>query len=136
MEFQINMREKVTLTIIGVGIMALLLSIGIAAPKDAVAQEVSTIETPFAGPQLFSLTCTCSGTLLIFVYDLYSMMPKALVYQPGVSVIYSNFNIYGQYLLGTYMPGAGYCTMATPIGCPSISNDGMLGFLPGTGTSL
>lgn len=130
------MQEKALLAIIGLAIVVLFFSIGVAAPRDVAAQGVTTIETPFAGPQLFSLTCTCSGTLLIFVYDLYSMMPKALVYQPGVSVIYSNFDIYGQYLLGTYLPGAGYCTIATPIGCPNISNDGMMGFLPGTGTSL
>lgn len=121
----------------------LLAFIAVALPMLPVHAQVDlsgtsapvTAETPFAGIQLYTMTCTCSGNVLIVLYDYYSMMPLALVYQPGVSVLYSYFNIWGKYYLGSYQRGMGSCKMVTPVGCPDIYTNGMMGFLPGTGTS-
>ena len=121
----------------GILLLALLLLMSAVAitPEHALAQVTST-ETPFAGPQLFSLTCTCSGNVLIVLWDYYSMMPLALVYQPGMSVLYSYFNIWGQYYLGSYQKNSGSCKMIAPNSCPEITSNGMMGSMPGTGTSL
>jgi|SRR3989344_312502 len=89
----------------------------------------------FGGLRVLTMVCTCSANFLIYVLDYATNRVLALVYQPGASLLYSFYNIYGTYLLGSYTPGAGQCQMYVGTSCTQINSDGMLNALPGTGTS-
>lgn len=100
------------------------------------AEAQLTGEVSYGGNQLFWIPCTCSENTLHFIFDYKTLQPLALVYQPGASMIYLLYNIFGTYLLGTYQPGAGECLMYAGYTCFSLPSDGMMGNRPGTGTSL
>jgi hypothetical protein len=57
----------------------------------------------------------------------------ALVYD-GSSKLYSNNNIYGTYLLGSYSNG-GQCQYYVVEDCVDMNSDGKFDSNPGTGTS-
>jgi len=92
-------------------------------------------ETPYGGQNLFQITCTCSANTLIFLQDYSSSSLLRLVYQPGVSTLYDNYNTLGTYLLGSYLEGSGICEVVSGPSCVEIASDGEMGFAPGTGTS-
>ena len=67
--------------------------------------------------------CTCSTSLMLDINDVRGQ-PISLVYTPGVSILYADYNIYGiaQNVLGDYVPG-GQCMVyhgedCTPEGAP------------------
>lgn len=90
---------------------------------------------PYGGIRLFTLTCTCSANLLEYILDYTTMTVLMLVYQPGISVLHREFNPYGLYLLGDYLPGAGACLIYVGTACSQVPSTGMMGFTPGSGTS-
>ncbi len=100
---------------------------------------LSPAETPFGGVRISTVPCSCTTpNLYILVFDYYTLKVKKLVYVPGVSVLFSHFNLASSvYLLGTYEPRtkAGLCEMYNGTNCDVVPYDGMLGFRPGTGTS-
>jgi hypothetical protein len=92
-------------------------------------------EEPYGGLNLVQIYCTCSSNFLITLWDYKTDMILDLLYQPGESVLYEYYDIFGQYLLGTYRQG-GTCQIYYGYGCYSIEADGTMGSQPGTGTSL
>ena len=114
-------------------VLSVVLSVPVARGNQALAQVGG--ETPYGGQNIFELTCTCSANTLVSLYDYTSSSLLRLVYQPGVSRLYDNQNIYGSYLLGSYQKGAGMCRMVVGPTCVAISSDGQMGSAPGSGTS-
>jgi len=95
-----------------------------------------TGETPYGGMRSFTLTCTCTGNSLLYIMDYRTNMLLMLLYQPGASKLYSYYDIYGRYLLGTYSSAAGNsCQIYVGEDCVEIFNNGQMGNMPGTGTS-
>lgn len=93
-------------------------------------------ETPFGG-QSFAVVCTC-GSIMEYVQDANTGNLLALVYKPGESTLFSNYNPFGLYLLGTYTEQGkdGACKHIIEGECEEILRaDGVLGTHPGTGTS-
>lgn len=96
----------------------------------------------FGGLHLVTIPCTCTPpAMLIMVYDYKFKIPINLVYWPGYSWLYSNYNIFfSTYMLGSYTPATAACWFyvgvtcvdSSVIGLPTV---GILDFMPGTGTS-
>lgn len=87
----------------------------------------------FGGMRLMTLSCTCTNNQLIYIRNYAKGGVLALVYD-GTSKLYSNSNIYGTYLLGSYGPG-GECQVGAVPDCVTIQSDGKFNSSPGTGTS-
>ena len=104
-------------------------------PRQAEAQLI-TGEIPYGGHQIFWFPCTCSGNTLHVIFDYRTLRPLSLVYQPGLSVLYLYYNVFGTYLLGSYQPFTGGCFMYVGISCVPYPSEGLMGNRPGTGTSL
>jgi hypothetical protein len=92
-------------------------------------------ELPFGGEFLVDIPCTCSIEDLNYILDYVDDSVLALLYTPGESVLYLNYDIYGVSQLGTYTPSANDCQIEAGTDCISITPDGGYGMLPGTGTS-
>lgn len=93
-------------------------------------------ETPFGGLSI-AVVCTC-GSIMEYVQDANTGNLLALVYKPGESTLFSNYNTFGLYLLGTYTEQGkdGACKHIIEGECEEILRaDGVLGTHPGTGTS-
>lgn len=93
-------------------------------------------ETPFGGLSI-AVVCTC-GSIMEYVKDANTGNLLALVYKPGESKLFSNYNPFGLYLLGTYTERGkdGACKHIIEGECEEILRaDGVLGTHPGTGTS-
>ena len=122
-----------------VSILALVLGLvsltPITEPVEGNAQTV-TGETPYGGQEFYWILCTCTGNTWHFIFDYTESMPLPLIYQEGLSELYLNFNPFGTYLLGTYMEGGGTCEIIVGNSCAEIPSEGMMGMLPGTGTTL
>ena len=88
----------------------------------------------FGGMKTMSLVCTCSGNMLIYINDYAGGGSLALIYN-GSARLFSNNNIFGTYLLGSYSPGSGQCQMISYPKCIDINSDGAFDSNPGTGTS-
>ena len=94
-------------------------------------------EIPFGGMHTIFIQCTCSGAnQLHYIFDYASNSLLGLVYQPGASILYMNFNVYGTFQKGSYAPGSGQCQIITGPSCSTIKSDGQYGNMPGTGTSF
>ncbi len=88
----------------------------------------------FGGMKTMTLICTCSGNQLIYINNYAGGGSLALLYN-GSGRLFSNNNIYGTYLLGSYSSGGGECKMISYPECYSVSSDGSFDSNPGTGTS-
>lgn len=97
--------------------------------------QFSGTEISFGGLNTVFIPCTCSGGFLLYIFDYKTNTVLPLVYQAGVSFLYEYYNIFGRYLLGSYIPGAGQCLIYAGTSCTTVPSVGMLGFQPGTGTS-
>jgi len=104
----------------------------------AVSAQAVTAEVPFGGPLLFTFFCGCSGNFMNYIFDDKTLTTLPLVFQPGLSILYSSYNILtpGTQELGVFIPGAGQCWVPAPDGCNYIPSFGAYGNLPGTGTTL
>lgn len=125
--------------IIGLAIAITVAIVFSMQPKSYPA-HAQAVGLPYGGLRLFTLTCTCSANLLEYILDFTDVPPKPptvifLVYQPGVSVLHREFNPYGLYLLGDYLPGAGACLIYVGTACSQVPSIGMMGTVPGSGTS-
>jgi|GEM_PF-2046993 len=107
-----------------------------ARPGVIPARAQTAGEISYGGMRVFTEVCTCSGNLLEFILDYKTNSLLTLVYQPGGSRLFQNNNPYGAYLLGSYMPGAGVCSLYVGTSCIQQQSTGMMGNIPGTGTSL
>lgn len=87
----------------------------------------------FGGMRTATLTCTCSGNVLVYVNDYKSNRVLALSYN-GTGRLFATGNIFGTYLLGSYTPG-GVCKVGVPPYCTDLTVDGTFDSSPGTGTS-
>jgi hypothetical protein len=87
----------------------------------------------FGGMKTATFMCTCTGNQLIYIQDYASNGVLALLYD-GSARLYSNNNIYGTYLLGSYSSG-GQCEYLVGEDCVEMSSDGKFDSNPGTGTS-
>lgn len=91
----------------------------------------------FGGRILSTITCTCTSNTLVYVQDTVTNSSLPLIYQPGVTRLYSNYNVFttGVQLLGSYTPGAGQCQIYVGTSCTSVNSRGMMNSIPGVGTS-
>jgi hypothetical protein len=87
----------------------------------------------FGGMKTGTFTCTCTANQLIYIQDYATNSVLALVYD-GSAKLYSNNNIYGTYLLGSYSSG-GQCQYYVEADCVDMNSDGKFDSNPGTGTS-
>ena len=87
----------------------------------------------FGGMKTMTFMCTCTGNQLIYIQDYAGSGVLALVYD-GSARLYSNNNIYGTYLLGSYSSG-GNCQYLVGEECVEMKSDGSFDSNPGTGTS-
>src|SRR3990172_7768667 len=97
------------ISIVGLGLVVAV-AVTFLPPHDylrALAQTSS--EIPYGGMRSYTLTCTCSGNSLLYIMDYRTNSILTLIYQAGASILYSNYNIYGTYLLGTYSSTANSC---------------------------
>ena len=110
--------------------------IGLAAITSFAIAQTSSSETPYGGQRVYTLTCDCSGNALVYLMDYRTNSILSLVYQPGSSILYSNYNVYGAtYLLGSYRSGGASCKIYVGEDCVDINSSGQMGSQPGTGTS-
>lgn len=87
----------------------------------------------FGGMKTMTFMCTCTGNQLIYINDYAGGGSLALIYD-GSARLFSNNNIYGTYLLGSYS-GGGQCEYYVGEDCVEMSSDGSFDSNPGTGTS-
>ncbi len=87
----------------------------------------------FGGMKTMTFMCTCTGNQLIYINDYAGGGSLALIYD-GSARLFSNNNIYGTYLLGSYSSG-GQCEYLVGEDCVEMSSDGSFDSNPGTGTS-
>lgn len=89
----------------------------------------------FGGMKIMTFSCTCTGNQLIYIqnYATGSGGMLALIYD-GSARLFSNNNIYGTYLLGSYSSG-GQCEYYVGEDCVEMDSDGSFDSNPGTGTS-
>jgi hypothetical protein len=96
------------------------------------------LNIPFGGKILWTTPCTCSDGWYILMYDNTTMMPKALVFQFGISRLNSNYNMFsnGVNIIGSNQIG-GTCMIYSGNSCFSLPVDGMITPWtgPGMGTS-
>lgn len=105
-------------------------------PRTANALGFSA-EIPYGGSNTFLAECTCSvPNTWQFIYDYKTLRPLFLIYQPGASVLFEYFDIFGTFFLGSYQPGGGTCKMYVGEDCIDVYKDGLMGSQPGTGTSI
>jgi len=118
------------------GVLVLVIIGGITVTPERVFSSGFTHQgTPFGGPIMYSLECTCSGNTLLFVLD-YLTSSAVLVLKDPSSVLYQyqqNFTI-GNYVLGTYSPGP-QCLLYTGNACVEIVSHGAINQGPGAGAS-
>jgi hypothetical protein len=103
----------------------------------------AVVEQYYGGRRLATIQCTCSPASLILLYDYRLKTIINLVYVPGVSRLFMNYNIYtSSYMLGSYNPtiGVGICQFYAGTACVDSSTIGLpawgtMDMLPGAGTS-
>lgn len=119
----------------GIGVLLIVGSISTARPEPTHAQAMGS-ELPWGGMRFVTVVCTCSSEDWLIVQDYLSENVLNLLYRPGQSILYSNYNVFtSTYLLGTYMPGGDQCRIYVYEDCVDINMDGILGSQPGNGTS-
>lgn len=127
-------------------IISLILFSTIAIPSSVFAQTEAVTGTvqavvlpPFGGPILGVVNCTCSGNLLITIFDFRTKLTIPVIFQPGISRLNSWFNITTPSImtLGTYAYG-GQCLIYSGTSCSSVPSVGTITGFPfsGVGTSL
>lgn len=131
------MMAKIFQTISIIGLGAVIAGAMVLLPPHDYSRALaqSSSETPYGGMRSYTLTCTCSGNSLLYIMDYRTNTILSLIYQPGASILYSYYNTYGTYLLGTYSAAGSTCQIYVGEDCTEISNEGQLGSQPGTGTS-
>lgn len=101
----------------------------------------SIVELPYGGIRTLTIPCTCHSSpskALVTMFDFVQLRYLKLAYMPKASVLYMYFDIWSSYyLLGSYNPYVrGTCLMTVTGGdCEPVPDDGLMGGLPGTGTS-
>lgn len=114
------------------------------APESSGAPTVGVpnlLELPYGGIRVLTIPCTCHSSpskALVTVFDFVQMRYLKLAYMPKVSVLYMYFDIWSSYyLLGSYNPYVRKTCLVTVTGgdCEPLPDDGLMGGLPGTGTS-
>ncbi len=101
------------------------------------------IEMPYGGRRLITTLCNCKhgspSQFAVTIFDYVQNRPIILSYMAVGSRLYSYFNIWtATYLLGSYNPAVrGTCMVSVSGGdCEPLPDDGLMGVLPGTGTSM
>lgn len=89
----------------------------------------------FGGIRTGMLACTCSGNMLIYINNYVNGGGSLALSYNGSGRLFSNGNIFGTYLLGSYSPG-GICRIGIQPYCTTVRVDGSFDSSPGTGTSL
>jgi hypothetical protein len=127
-----NMNKKITLSLF----VLCSLFLGVK-----VSNAASIIEMPYGGLRTLTIACTCPASpsrFAVTIFDYVQNRPIVLSYMFPASVLYSNYNIWSSmYLLGSYNPYVrGTCWVTVTGGdCEPIPDNGLMGGLPGTGTS-
>ncbi len=121
----------------------LLKNVSKVAPTQANAQlgVAPGIGLPFGGYVIFSIPCTCSAGLAVFMAPFFPGVGNgvpvpfgALLYQPGISKLFAYYNIGvpTTWHLGNYTPG-GACLIGVPPACVPIP---VVGIMTQVGTSI
>ncbi len=115
-------------------------ALGQGADKASSATSIpESGEIPFGGLHTGAIECTCEeevpGTSLHYIYDFTTLTTLALLYVPETSILYSDYNPYAAFQLGTYIPMPVECLVEAGDDCESTPGDGMYGNVPGTGTT-
>lgn len=120
-------------------IVGAAIAIAIAINASTQASRVGW-NVPFGGYVLFSLTCTCTANMVIFMIDFTLLFPKlyTILYQPGVSWLHSYYNIVTPLtpIKGTFFIGP-QCYFFAVLACIPIPTVGTIMPYPwGVGTAL
>jgi hypothetical protein len=116
---------------------AAALAAGVALGVGAGA-AAGLVAAPFFGGKIISvLPCTCTGSLLLTIFDYSQKRPMYLMYLPGVSSIKANYNLTpGASTMGGFTRATSMCWMAGPTVCTLYSYaEGTVDFIRGIGTS-
>lgn len=114
-------------------IIVLIAAFGAVVSSMTIRPEQVRAATYFGGMKTAMLSCTCSGNTLIYINNYATGSQLALIYD-GSGRLFSNNNIFGTYLLGSYSPG-GSCRVGAEPYCDTVNADGRFNSMPGTGTS-
>ncbi len=120
-------------------IFFLLLPLFLLVPERSSAIMV---EMPYGGLRMLTIPCNCPAgspsQFAVVIFDYVQHRPIVLSYMIFASKLYNNFNLWASmYMLGTYNPYIrGSCIVSVTGGdCEPLLDDGLMGTLPGTGTS-
>lgn len=119
-------------------LVSVTLFLVVALPTNAqVGPILNFLSTPFGGIITGTLTCTCSGNLLVYVFDYRTFRVLSLVVSPPFSKLYNYSNFSPRiFSLGSYSRGPQCMVTVTGSDCETIHSDGAINSLPGAGTSL
>lgn len=120
----------------GTAVAAGALAAGLAAGAGAGAAGL--VAAPFFGGKITAvLPCTCTGSLLLTIFDYAQKRPMYLMYLPGVSSIKPYYNLTpGASTMGGFTRVTSMCWMAGPTVCTLYSYaEGTVDFIRGIGTS-
>jgi len=121
--------------LLGIIILISIISLILFLPTEKANAQLLDDDV-FGGTISFVRHCGCSGTYAIYIFDFKSISAKVLVYKPGFSLIWPFSNIFSDYILGSYNKSGATCTIPGAYGvCVNIKVDGLIGKLPGFGTS-
>ncbi len=112
------------------------LAAGLASGAGASAAGLAA--APFFGGKITAvLPCTCTGSLLLTIFDYTQKRPMFLMYLPGISSIKANYNLTpGASTVGGFTRATSMCWMAGPTVCTLYSYaEGTVDFIRGVGTS-
>lgn len=116
-----------------------VVAIGVFNTEAASAQMMGGMLDYYGGSIQSVTYCTCSASILLYVWDLTTKSMVQILYTPGISSLRSYYNIFipGPNVIGGMTLGGGVCEVVTGDTCTQQGNpQGIIDFLRGIGTSL
>ena len=125
------------------GLVALGAVVGVSAAVSAVSSAsklaTSAALPGFGGRVVFIQYCTCTGMILLYVFNPLSVTPLLpVMYVPGVSTLHKNYNVFtaGPQVLGGYIYVTLPCLFYVGVACVPIGfSIGTIDTIRGVGTS-
>ena len=128
-------KSNTTGALIAVGAVVAVAGIASALSSSASSAGVSTV---FGGRITYVQYCTCTSFILLFIYDNDLKSVIQLLYVPGLSRLYEEYNVFeaGPQVLGGYTMGSTPCMVYAGEDCVQFgSPTGIIDTLRGVGTT-